>query len=116
MLYNYIKDKGIKIIDEGVKQGVNYTHKLVTYTKEGIQVMDNGKILDGTKAGIKRTEIFEQAAHKLGTTPVELQQTLWDTYHPNQIWWVMAAVGTVTFILLFIYNKTIGKTKKIKIE
>ena len=116
LLYNYIKDKGIKIIDEGVKQGVNYTHKLVTYTKEGIQVMDNGKILDGTKAGIKRTEIFEQAAHKLGTTPVELQQTLWDTYHPNQIWWVMAAVGTVTFILLFIYNKTIGKTKEIKVE
>jgi len=89
----------------------NTTGKWVTYTKEGIQLMDeNGAILNNVKAGIKREEIMEQAAEKLHTTPHDLQQVLWDTYHPGKIWMVMALVGVLTFIGLMIYNRTIGKT------
>ncbi len=106
LLFRYIKDKGIQIIDP-VK------HKLVTYTTEGIKLMnDNGQILKGLKPAIKREEIVEQAAEKLHMTPAELKHTLWTTYHPGQIWQVMALVGIITFVGLFVYNLTIGKTKK----
>ncbi len=117
LLFRYIKDKGVHIVDVGSKTKVHYTHKLVTYTNEGIQLVDkNSEIIKNLKAGIKRDEIFTQAAEKLHMTPSHLQEILWNTYHPNQIWWVMAAVGTLTFILLFIYNITIGKSKKTKLE
>ena len=117
LLFRYIKDKGIQILDTGSDAKAKYTEKLVTYTHEGIQLMDkNGVIIKNLKAGIKREEVFAQAAEKLNMTPSHLQEILWNTYHPNQIWWVMAGVGAATFIGLFIYNKTIGKTAKERVR
>ncbi len=106
LLFRYLKDKGIQIVDHS-------TNKLVTYTTEGIQLTDqNGVILENMKAGIKREEIFRQAAEKLHMTPAELKNVLWETYHPNNIWWVMAGVGTATFVGLLLYNHFIGKSTK----
>ncbi len=108
LLFKYLQDKGIEIKD---KAG-----QLITYTTEGIQVMNNNGVVDNSlKTEIKRAEIFAQAAEKLGVSTSELQQTLWDTYHPGDIWYVMAGVGLATFIGLFIYNMTIGKTDR-KVE
>jgi dipeptide/tripeptide permease len=106
LLFRYLKEKGIKIVD-------HTTQKWVTYTTEGIQSVDEqGNILKNLKPGIKREEILHQAAEKLHMSTSELQQVLWDTYHPNQIWWVMAGVGAATFLGLLIYNQTIGRNKK----
>ncbi len=97
LLFRYLKEKGIHIIDQT-------TGKLVTYTDEGIQLMDkSGQILD-TKAGIKRNEILAQAAEKLHMSTAELQDVLWNTYHPGKIWRVMAIVGILTFLGLLLYN------------
>ena len=104
LLFRYLKEKGIDIVD--VTSG-----KLVTYSEKGIQLLgDNKEILTDVKASIKRDEIMQQAAEKLHTTVADLQNTLWDTYHPGKIWLVMAGVGIATFLGLFIYNITIGKS------
>ncbi len=106
LLFKYLTEKGVKIVDQA-------SGKFVTYTTEGIQLIDDkGQILKNLKPGIKREEIFNQAAEKLSMSPMELKTYLWDTYHPNQIWWVMAGVGAATFIGLLIYNYTIGRSKK----
>ncbi len=101
LLFRYLKDKGIDIVDKS-------TGKLVTYTNEGIQLMnENGHVLSD-KPGIKRNEILAQAAEKLHVSTAELQNVLWDTYHPGKIWWVMATVGMITFAGLLIYNYVIN--------
>jgi len=106
LLFRYLKEKGIRILDAG-------TQKWVTYTSEGIQLTDkNGQIIEGMKATIKREEIFNQAAEKLHMTPSQLQNLLWETYHPNKIWLVMAGVGLATLLGLLIYNFTLGKTAR----
>ena len=106
LLFKYIQDKGIDIIDKS-------TGKLVAYTENGIQLIDkNNHIITGLKPSIKRDEILTQAAEKLNMTTSHLQDLLWNTYHPGNIWMVMAIVGVITFIGLFLYNITIGKTKK----
>jgi len=104
-LFKHIKDKGIEIIDP-------VQNKLVTYTSEGIQLVNNSGEILKDKPSIKREEVIQQAAEKLHLTTEQLQNMLWNTYHPEKIWYYMAAIGILTFIGLLIYNNTIGKTKK----
>ncbi len=105
LLFKYLKTKGVDIIDTA-------SGKLVTYSEKGIQLLDENNNIITQKAGIKRDEIMKQAAEKLHISTHDLQQILWDTYHPGKIWMVMALVGIITFLGLLIYNKTIGKTKQ----
>ncbi len=106
LLFKYLKDKGIQITDPAKE-------KLVTYTNDGIQLMnEKGEILKNIKPVIKREEVLQQAAEKLNISTAELQQILWDTYHPGKIWYVMAGVGIATFLGLLVYNLTLGRTSK----
>lgn len=49
--------------------------------------------------------LFKAAMDKLGMTHDQLNALLFRDYHPGTIWYVFAAIGALTSVLLFIYNK-----------
>jgi len=63
----------------------------------------------------EQTEIFTKndflalGCEKLGMSSQELTNYLWDTYHPSNIWYIFTAIGMITVVGLWIYDKTIIK-------
>ncbi len=43
----------------------------------------------------------------------QMTSFLWDTYHPGNIWYVIAGIGMITVIGLLVYNYVIGKKDKV---
>lgn len=62
--------------------------------------------------GLTQNEYFNAAAQKMGMTPSELTNLLWDKYHPSQIWMVILIIGLVAVVALFLYDKFLMKGKK----
>jgi len=60
-----------------------------------------------------KNDLIHQAATQLNMTPDQLTQYLWDTYHPSQIWYVIAGIGLITIVGLVVYDRVIAaKAKK----
>ena len=74
---------------------------------------NNWKVPDADE--FTKNDLIDLACEKLSYTEIELTQYLWDTYHPENIWWVFTGIGVFTAIALFIYGKVI-KTNKEKIQ
>lgn len=60
---------------------------------------------------LTHNELFSEAARQLNMSDVELTNFLWTTYHPGNIWWVIAAIGGGAAIALAIYNKVFFSKK-----
>jgi len=59
-----------------------------------------------------QNQYFDEAAKQMGMGKAELTQYLWDTYHPDHIWYIFSAIGIVTVLGLLIYDKFVLKSKK----
>lgn len=59
-----------------------------------------------------QNQYFDEAAKQMGMGKTELTQYLWDNYHPEHIWYIFSAIGIVTVLGLFIYDKFVLKSKK----
>jgi len=60
-----------------------------------------------------KNDLIHKAAESLHTTPDQLTQQLWDTYHPSQIWYIIAGIGLITIVGLVVYDRVIAaKAKK----
>lgn len=59
-----------------------------------------------------KTDLFNAGCKILHKTPVELNNYLWDKYHPSNIWIIFSSIGIATAILLLIFDKVFMKTKK----
>jgi len=59
-----------------------------------------------------QNDFFTRAGSMMNMNQKELTTYLWNTYHPQNIWMVFAAIGTGTVILLFLYDKFILSGKK----
>jgi proton-dependent oligopeptide transporter, POT family len=54
-----------------------------------------------------KNEYFSLAAERLNMTEVEMTQMLWDSYQPNQIWYVIVGIGVITILALNIYDRLV---------
>lgn len=65
-----------------------------------------------------KNDYFALAEQKLGMDHWQMVEYLWNTYHPNKIWWVIVAVGMFSIISLAIYDRLIIRPieKKQKLE
>ncbi len=72
--------------------------------KNGIEKMETIRDLDGAI-------LFSQTAEKMGISPEELTSLLYTTYKPGKIWWIFAAIGIATSLLLLLYNQFVLKHK-----
>ena len=62
-------------------------------------------------ASFTKTDLFNKGCEILHKTPIELNNYLWDKYHPSQIWIVFTSIGVITAVLLLIFDKVFMKTK-----
>lgn len=56
-----------------------------------------------------KNEYFTLAEQKLHMGHWEMTQLLWDTYHPNKLWYVVFGIGMFSVVSLIIYDKLIIK-------
>ncbi len=63
-----------------------------------------------------QNDYFAKAAELMGMKQIELTEYLWNSYQPQNIWYVFTAIGAVTAIALILYDKLMLKddTKKAK--
>lgn len=68
--------------------------------------------MEGIGGTFSKNDYFAQASEKLGMTQNEMTQFLWDTYQPNQIWYVIVGIGIVTILALFVYDRMVIRPKE----
>ncbi|PID67585.1 MAG: MFS transporter [Flavobacteriia bacterium] len=62
-----------------------------------------------------KNDFYAEASTKLGMGQDEMTKFIWDNYHPSRIWYVIAGIGLLTILGLFVYNAVIAsKIKKAK--
>lgn len=59
-----------------------------------------------------KNDYFATASEKLGMTETGMTQFIWDTYNPNKIWYVIAGIGVVTIIALFVYDRMVIRPRE----
>ncbi len=59
-----------------------------------------------------KNDFYAEAAQKLNMTQDQMTSYLWDTYHPGNIWYIIAGIGVLTIVGLVIYNSVVAKSAK----
>lgn len=70
---------------------------------------NQGVDISSVQLPFSKAEYFALAEQKLQMNHWELTQMLWDTYQPNKLWFVVAGIGIVAIVSLYIYNQLIIK-------
>jgi len=65
--------------------------------KRGIDMPEVG-------AQFSKNEYYQLAAQKLQMTQQQMTDMLWQTYHPNKIWYVIVGIGVFTLLALYVYD------------
>jgi dipeptide/tripeptide permease len=73
------------------------------------EVALRGISIPDISASFTQNDYIAQAASKMGMTPHELTNYLWNTYHPSKIWMVYTGIGLLTVVCLFIYNRFMAR-------
>ncbi|MBI9068509.1 MAG: MFS transporter [Salinivirgaceae bacterium] len=60
---------------------------------------------------ITQSELFIKTCSDFNMSSVELNNFLWDKYHPSNIWFVVTGIGLVASISLWLYDKYMLKEK-----
>ncbi len=66
-------------------------------------------------AQFSKNDYYTMAGEKLGMTPHQITEMLWNNYHPHKIAYVIVAIGIVTVLALYIYDRMVIKPKE-KVE
>ncbi len=61
----------------------------------------------GVPEGLSQNDYFANVAGQLGMAPDELTDTLWQQYHPYNMWIVIFGIGLAATLLLWIYDRWI---------
>lgn len=62
--------------------------------------------------GLHGEEVFNYAVEKLHISAKELTDILWNTYHPDHIWYIFTSIGIITVVGLIIYDYLILRPKR----
>ncbi len=54
-----------------------------------------------------QNDLFQMAAQKLQMNQAELTNYLWQTYHPQNIWYIFTGIGIATALILLIYDRLV---------
>lgn len=63
-----------------------------------------------------KNEYFTLAEQKLGMSHWEMTDMLWNTYHPNKIWYVIFAIGMFSVVSLTIYDRLVIRPREKKLK
>ncbi len=54
-----------------------------------------------------QNDLFQMAAQKLQMNQAELTNYLWQTYHPQNIWYIFTGIGIATALVLLLYDRLV---------
>lgn len=63
-----------------------------------------------------KNEYYALAEQKLGMSHWDVVDMLWNTYHPNKIWYVVFGIGVFSVITLTIYDRLIIRPREKKLK
>ncbi len=72
----------------------------------------NGWNIPEINQNFTKNDFLKLSAEKLNIPLNQLSDYLWNNYHPQNIWIVFSAIGLITVLGLFFYDKYILKQKK----
>jgi dipeptide/tripeptide permease len=75
------------------------------------EVAAQGLSIPEISSDFTQNDYVNRAAELMGMNDKQLTEYLWNTYHPEKIWILFSAIGIVTIIGLFLYDKFVLKTK-----
>lgn len=96
-------------ISGGVYQ--NLSDKVTILQKE---VAARGLDIPPVSGQFTQNDYFNRAGELMGMSPRELTDYLWQTYHPNKIWYVVFGIGLLTVVLMYLYDIFIIRPKRSK--
>jgi len=76
------------------------------------EVASRGLKIPDISESFTQNDYFKKAGELMGMDQKQLTDFLWNTYEPSKVLYIYAGIGLVTALLLFIYDKTILKSKK----
>ncbi len=85
------------VISGSVYQNLSDKHSLTIRWAEA-----KGLKIDPT---LSHSEYFNRVAEQSNQSPKQLTQTLWETYHPSQIWMIILAIGLISALSLWGFHK-----------
>ncbi|HHB79977.1 MAG TPA: MFS transporter [Saprospiraceae bacterium] len=88
-----------------------YSDKVAIIRKE---LTEKGLELPEITKAYPKNEFYADAAKKLNMTQDQMTSYLWDTYHPGNIWYIIAGIGVLTIVGLMVYNAVVAKNAKAK--
>lgn len=59
-----------------------------------------------------KNNFYDAAAAKFQMTQEQMTTYMWDTYHPGNIWYIIAGIGFLTIVGLLVYNTVISRKDK----
>jgi dipeptide/tripeptide permease len=89
-VYGGMSDKVNLLVKEVEKQGLN---------------------IPAISKDFSATDYFNKAGELMGMNQNELTQFLWNTYNPDNIWYVILAIGLFAVIALYFYDKLLLNKK-----
>ncbi len=96
----------------GVFSGPVYQSMSDKVTLLQLEMAKRGLEIPAISKSFTQNDYFRKAAELLHTDQHGLTQMLWNSYHPYRIWMIFSAIGVVTIIALFLYNKFVLDNKK----
>jgi len=106
MGYSFLPVAGGNFIG-GLLSGILYERFSDKYIFLKDYLISNGLATAENISGTDQGELFNQTAEKLHISAVELTNLLYTQYSPGNIWLIFAAIGLLTSVFLFLYNKII---------
>ncbi len=76
------------------------------------EVAARGLTVPEVSETFSQNDYMANVAAQLQMTNEQLTQYLWNTYHPNNLWYLIGGISLATVVLLYIYDKFILKSKK----
>lgn len=76
------------------------------------EMASRGIAMPDISSEFSKNDYFTAASEKLGMTETEMTQFIWDSYHPNHIWYVITGIGVVTILALIVYDRVVIRPRE----
>jgi dipeptide/tripeptide permease len=77
-----------------------------------MEVASRGLNIPEISESFTQNDYYKKAGELMGMDQKQLTDFLWNSYEPSNVLYIYAGIGLVTALLLFVYDKTILKSKK----
>ena len=108
MGYSFLPVAGGNVLG-GLLSGQLYGKLSDKYVLLRKYLIDQGLAESDKITGVDDAVLFNDSLEKLKLTSLQLNQLLYENYHPGRIWLIFAGIGILTGFSLFLYNRFLLK-------